>query len=96
MSRAGNSIDQVMAAEVGRRVVLRGGLLGAGAFLAGSAFGPVSQVLAEEAVPQHAGGFSSGTRSHISFQAIATNADDSVTVPPGYRAQPFALPSRNL
>lgn len=93
MARDGNSIEQVMSAEMGRRTVMRGSLLGAGAFLAGSAWGPITQALAKEVinVPPHAGGFSSGTSSHISFQAIATNADDTVTVPPGYRQQPFAL-----
>jgi len=36
-------VHEVMEAEMGRRTVMRGGLLGAGTFLAASAVGPVAQ-----------------------------------------------------
>ena len=82
----GNTIEDVISAEMGRRMVLRGGVLGAGAFLAGSTFLPAAQALAEDAGGQHLGGFSSGARGMISFQAIGTNSLDDVTVPEGYTA----------
>ena len=92
MARTGNTIEEVVAAEMGRRTVLRGGLVGAGTFLAGSALMNNALLAAEEgAAPQHLGGFSSSARSLISFEAIPTNGDDTVTVPSGYTAQPLAL-----
>lgn len=84
----GGTIEAVVAAEMGRRTVLRGGLWGAGAFLAGSTFNIAAAGAAEKA-PQHLGGFSSGARSLISFQSIPTNSLDTVTVPEGYSAQPL-------
>lgn len=84
--RTGNTIEEVVSAEMGRRTVLRGGLWGAGAFLAGSALNLPAAGAAEKA-PQHLGGFSSGARSLISFAPIDTNNLDTVTVPEGYNAQ---------
>ena len=84
-----STIEDVISAEMGRRTVLRGGVLGAGAFLASSTFLPAAQALAEDAGGQHLGGFSSGARGMISFKAIGTNSLDDVTVPEGYTAQPL-------
>lgn len=85
-----STVEEIAAAEMGRRTVLRGGVIGAGAFLtAGSLLS--GQAGASEAAPQHIGGFSSGARSLISFESIPTNSDDTVTVPEGYYAQPICL-----
>ncbi len=62
--------------------------MGAGAFLAASPFMAGQAGAAEPTLaPQHLGGFSSGARSLISFKAIDTNSDDTVTVPEGYYTQ---------
>ncbi len=87
MTRTGNTFEELVEAEMGRRTVLRGGLAGAGTFLAGSALMGAATAAAQEATPQHLGGFSSGARSLISFEAIPTNGDDDCTVPSGYTAQ---------
>ncbi len=91
MTKTGDTFEDVMAAEIGRRTVLRGGLMGAGTFLAASPFMASTAGATElpNPSPQHLGGFSSGSRSLISFAAIDTNSEDTVTVPEGYTAQPM-------
>lgn len=86
---AGTTMEEIIAAEMGRRTVLRGGVWGAGAFLAGTALNITPVAASDAGGRQHEGGFSSGARSLISFSPIATNSLDTVTVPSGYNAQPL-------
>lgn len=72
--------EDVFAAQVGRRTVLRGGALGAAAFFMGEAFGVTP---AGAAVAQGGGG------QNLGFTAIPTGTADAVTLPDGYVGQAF-------
>jgi secreted PhoX family phosphatase len=93
---ANRAFSSVLATRISRRALLRGGAMAATAgFLVTAGEEPAGAASRGSATAADAGRSPAGL---LGFTAVAANADDALTLPPGYRAEvivPWGTPIRS-